>query len=310
MNLIAELNNVVQSKVERLYFEEFGSDVEVYIKREDLLHPYISGNKYRKLKYNLIEAYNKGYTQLLTFGGAFSNHIHATAYAAQMYGFKLIVVVRGEELENQIANNPTLQFVANQGGVIKFVDRETYRNKNDIQFINKLRNKYGDFYLIPEGGTNELAIRGCQEILTPEDKKFDYLCTAVGTGGTISGVINTARQHQKVIGVSVLKGDFLNNEIKKLTSKGNWELLTEYHFGGYAKINEELVAFINKFYKQTQIRIDPVYVGKLCYAVMNQINKGYFEKGTKIMLIHTGGLQGIEGINNKLKQKGKTLINV
>lgn len=309
-NPIIELNGHIQSEVQCLYFEDFGSNVEVYIKREDLLHPYISGNKFRKLKYNLIEAYNLGHKQLLTFGGAFSNHIHATAYAAKKYGFRLVVLVRGEELKTNFLNNKTLQFVVNQGAVIDFLDRETYRNKTDVSFVESLKSKYGDFYLIPEGGTNKWAIKGCEEILNTEDKKFDYLCTAVGTGGTISGIINAAKKHQKVIGISALKGDFLREEIKKMTQKYNWELFTDYHFGGYAKINDALITFVNKFYKQTQILIEPIYTGKMCYAIADKISKGYFEKGSKILLIHTGGLQGIEGINSKLKEKGKTIIDV
>lgn len=283
--------------------------MKIYIKREDLLHPYVSGNKFRKLKYNLLEAKKQGYTTILTFGGAFSNHISAVSYAAKEFGFQSIGIIRGEELLDKISDNPTLKFAQVNGMQFEFVSREVYRQKESETFIEKLYEKFGNFYIVPEGGTNELAVKGCEEILTDQDDIFDYICCAVGTGGTISGIINSSKPHQKVLGFPALKGDFLDSEIKKFTQKENWELITDYHFGGYAKINEELIAFINKFRDKTHIPLDPVYTAKMCYGVFDLIRKGYFEKDANILLIHTGGLQGIAGMNEKLKKQNLPLIH-
>lgn len=284
--------------------------MKLYIKREDLLHPYVSGNKFRKLKYNLLESRKQGYGTILTFGGAYSNHISAASYAAKAFGLRSIGVIRGEELRDKISENPTLRFAHANGMRFEFVSREDYRQKDSASFIENLRLKFGDFYLVPEGGTNELAIKGCEEILTEEDDFFDYICCAVGTGGTISGIINSTKSHQKVLGFPALKGDFLDGEIKKFVQKENWELITDYHFGGYGKINEELISFINKFRGKTHIPLDPVYTGKMCFGVFDLIRRGYFEKDALILLIHTGGLQGITGMNEKLKKQNLPLIYV
>ena len=283
-------------------------DIECYIKREDKIHPFISGNKYRKLKYNLIEAKKLGITTLLTFGGAFSNHIAAVAFAGKEFGFKTIGVIRGEELENNFEGNATLQFAQTNGMQFKFVSRSDYRLKTSINFISQLKREFGNFYNIPEGGTNALAIEGCQEILTETDEMFDYVCCAVGTGGTISGLINSSKLNQQILGFPVLKGDFLSDNISKFVHQNNWKLITDYHFGGYAKVNEELVGFINKFKQLENISLDPIYTGKLMFGVYKLIEQGFFKKGSKILAIHTGGLQGISGINQRLKQKGLPLI--
>jgi len=288
--------------------------VTLYIKREDVIHPFVSGNKFRKLKYNLTEAKKLKKNTLLTFGGAFSNHIVATAVAGKLAGFKTIGVIRGDELaknlKETLANNATLQEAHKNGMKFHFVSRENYRQKNSSYFIEKLKNKLGDFYLIPEGGTNCLAVKGCQEILTKLDHNFDYICCAVGTSGTISGVINSLEKHQKVIGFPALKGDFFAEEIKKYTIKNNnWTIVKDYHFGGYAKYNDELIRFINNFTKQTKIQLDPIYTAKMLFGILNLVQKNYFPGNSKILAIHTGGLQGITGFNQKLKQKNKALIN-
>jgi 1-aminocyclopropane-1-carboxylate deaminase len=312
--------------------------ISLEIKREDLLHPFISGNKFRKLKYNLLQAKAENQETVLTFGGAYSNHIAAVAYAGKEQGFKTIGVIRGDELGDKIAENATLKFAQECGMEFEFVTREVYRHKTDPDFITNLKDKFGSFYLVPEGGTNKYAIKGCEEILTEEDAKFDYVCCAVGTGGTISGIINSALPHQKVLGFPALKGDFLKDEtpmnkfssnlnkkgvrddlrqittfseeIRKFATNKNWELITDYHFGGYGKVNEELIQFINQFYKQTQVPLDPIYTGKMVFGVIDLIQKDYFSNNSKILLIHTGGLQGIQGMNVLLKSKGKTLIEV
>ncbi len=284
-------------------------NVEFYIKREDEIHPFISGNKYRKLKYNILEAEKLKATTLLTFGGAFSNHISAVAFVGKEFGFKTIGVIRGEELFDKINDNPTLKFAKECGMSFKFVTRIDYREKTTEAFLKDLKNQFGDFYLIPEGGTNALAIKGCEEILTEDDKNdFDYICCAGGTGGTIAGLINSSKLNQKILGFPALKGDFLQDDIRKFATQNNWELITDYHFGGYAKINTDLISFINEFKLDYDIPLDPIYTGKMMYGISDLIKKGYFKKDTKILAIHTGGLQGIEGMNTRLKKKNLPLI--
>lgn len=278
------------------------------IKREDLLHPYISGNKFRKLKYNIEEVKRLNKSTLLTFGGAYSNHILAVAAVGKEYGFKTIGIIRGEELVNNIENNPTLSKAKEFGMEFDFISRDNYRNKNDENFIATLKLKFGDFYLLPEGGTNLLAIKGCEEIVTSEDDAFDYICCAVGTGGTISGVINCSKHCQKVLGFPALKGDFLQEDIRKFANKENWELINDYHFGGYAKTTNELIDFMNEFYTQYQIPLDPIYTGKMVFGVFDLIKKNYFPENAKILILHTGGLQGINGMNLVLKNNNLTQI--
>jgi 1-aminocyclopropane-1-carboxylate deaminase len=281
---------------------------QLFIKPEYLIHPYISGNKYRKLKYNIEEAKQQSINTLLTFGGAFSNHISAVAYIGKLYGFNTVGIIRGEEIGEDILNNPTLNFALQCGMDFKFISRTDYRLKSNDDFIENLKIEFGDFYLIPEGGTNDLAVKGCEEILTEEDKHYDFVCCPVGTGGTISGLINSSYSNQKIIGFPALKGDFLTEEIRKFATHSNWELITDYHFGGYAKINEELISFINQFKLKYNIPLDPVYTGKMMYGIFDMLEKQYFPKDSKILAIHTGGLQGIDGMNIKLKQKKLPLI--
>jgi len=268
--------------------------IEVYVKREDVLHSEISGNKFRKLKYNLIEARTLGFTKLLTFGGAYSNHIAAVAAAGKEFGFETIGIIRGEELQEKYLENPTLKKASENGMQFEFVTRTQYRDKNNAAFLDQLKEKFGDFYLIPEGGTNELAVNGCKEILTDDDKVFDFICCAVGTGGTISGIINSLKPHQKAIGFPALKGDFLTEDIQKYAENSQWNLVTDYHFGGYAKLNDELKQFMKQFFKKYLISLDPVYTSKTFFGVIDLISKGYFKPDSKILIIHTGGLQGLQ----------------
>ncbi len=287
-------------------FERVG--VEVAILREDLLHPEISGNKFRKLKYNLLEAQRLGYTKLLTFGGAYSNHIAALAMAGKIHHFKTLGIIRGEEIKDKIAQNPTL-FSASQNGMqFEFITREAYRNKDTPAFLEQLAIDYPDYYVVPEGGTNELAIRGCEEILTPDLHNFDYISIAIGTGGSCAGVLKSTQPHQTVLGFPVVKGIDFSEIIRNFTPKQNYKLVTDYHFGGYGKVSDELIVFINQFKKEHQIPLDPLYTGKMVYGTMHLIEQGYFKQGAKILMIHTGGLQGITGINQVLKQKNKICI--
>jgi len=286
----------------------FPNHISLHIKREDLLHPIISGNKYRKLKYNLEEAKNQNLKTLLTFGGAFSNHIVAVAGAGAAYGFETIGIIRGEELQDKILENPSLLQAQQLGMKFVFVSREAYRQKEDSDFIENLKIEFGQFYLIPEGGTNALAIKGCEEILKEADSEYDFICSSVGTGGTISGLINSSSETQKIIGFSSLKGDFLQNDITKFANKQNWSIICDFHFGGYGKVTDELIDFINDFYLKYDIHLDPIYTGKMMFGIMNLIGNNYFPPNSKILAIHTGGLQGIAGMNIALEKKGKTKI--
>ena len=284
------------------------SSVKLFIKREDLIHPLISGNKYRKLKYNLVQAKVESHHTLLTFGGAFSNHILAVASAGFENNLKTIGIIRGEELFSKINENPTLKKAQGLGMSFKFISREAYKEKNNPEFIRNLRNEFGTFYLIPEGGTNDLAIKGCEEIITNDEFQYDYICSSVGTAGTITGIINASLSHQKIIGFPALKGSFISKEISNFANKMNWEIESDYHFGGYGKISDALIRFINEFFLKYNIPLDPIYTGKMMYGIFDLIDKNYFPKNSKVLAIHTGGLQGINGMNELLKKQQKEII--
>ena len=268
--------------------------VRLLIKREDLNHPEISGNKWWKLKYNLQEAVRLGHHTLLTFGGAYSNHIFATAAAAHELGLKSIGIIRGEET---MPLNHTLAFAKGKGMQLYYVSREAYRHKTETEFIKRLEKQCGNFYLIPEGGTNELAVKGCAEFAekTHSEINFDYLCVPVGTGGTMSGMIKGIDDSKKILGFSSLKGrGFLEVGIKKLLKhqENNWRLITDYHFGGHAKATVELVRFTNQMNTDSRLPLDPVYTAKMMFGIFDLVKKGYFEKGSTLLAVHTGGLQG------------------
>tara|TARA_B100001057_G_scaffold29739_1_gene27109 strand:- start:9331 stop:10233 length:903 start_codon:yes stop_codon:yes gene_type:complete len=280
---------------------------EITLKREDKLHPYVSGNKFRKLKYNLLQAQEAGHNTLLTFGGPFSNHLTATAAAGKIMEFKTIGVVRGEE-ERKL--NPSLQFCQDQGMTLYPISRADYRQKHLPELMTHLKNKFGAFYLLPEGGTNPLAVKGCKEILTEDDICFDMIACSVGTGGTLAGLIESALPHQKILGFSALRNQKLEEEIKKWTHKQNWSLNCDYTFGGYAKVSHDLIDFINTFNKNFKTLLDPVYTGKLLFGIFDLINNKQWAGGKKILVIHTGGLQGIEGMNQKLSKKKWPIITI
>ena len=221
-------------------------DITLIIRRLDLVHPQISGNKFFKLKYNFLEAKRQGYQHILSFGGAYSNHIAATAFAAQQFGFQSVGVIRGEELADRPLN-PTLATAQEFGMQLHFVSRDEYRRKQQPEYLAELARQFPEHYVIPEGGTNALAIQGCQEILKDSDAQFDVICCAVGTGGTISGLIEASHAHQQILGFSALKGSFLKDEVAQLMNKTNWNILDDYCCGGYAKTSAALVQFIRDF---------------------------------------------------------------
>lgn len=298
----------MQKKIINQFIANFENNITLHIKRDDLLHPFVSGNKIRKLKYNLIQAKAQNHHTILTFGGAFSNHIAAVAYVGFENNIKTIGIIRGEELKNQTSSNATLSFAKAHGMKLEFVSRDDYRKKNDVEFLLNLEKKYGSCYILPEGGTNDLAIKGCEEILTIQDSIFDYICCSVGTSGTIAGLINSASVSQKIIAFPALKGDFIKKDIENKTQKKNWNIESNYHFGGYAKVSDDFIAFINNFNITYQIPLDPVYTGKMMFGIFDMIHKKQFPENSKILAIHTGGLQGIDGMNQYLKKNNMPLI--
>ena len=267
----------------------YGHDLT--IRRLDQIHPQISGNKFFKLKYNLVQAQQFGFKKLLTFGGAYSNHIAATAFAAQYFGFESLGIIRGQELQDRPLN-PTLKTALSLGMQLHFVSRQDYRQKSDPAYLQQLQHKYPDYYVIPEGGTNALAIQGCREILQPTDHQYDLICCAVGTGGTITGLIEASQPHQQLLGFSALKGDFLQHEVAALTTKRNWQIVDDYCCGGYAKTTPELLQFIQAFEQQFQIPLEHIYTGKMLSGLKQRILNGEIATTTRILAIHSGGLQG------------------
>lgn len=274
--------------------------LRVCLLRLDEIHPHISGNKWFKLKYNLIEARERGASSILTFGGAYSNHIVATAAAGKENGIRTIGIIRGEK---HLSLNPTLALAKSMGMQLHYMDRETYKAKNSSTVIQSLKEKFGNVYLIPEGGSNDLAVKGTEEIISQLGNDYDYICCPVGTGGTMAGLVNKAKKGSKVLGFAALKGDFLRDEIDRFihNPKCEYEINNDYHFGGYAKANQQLVDFINDFKQQTGVPLDPIYTGKMLYGIHDLHKKDYFGTTNKIVVIHTGGLQGIEGFNARFK---------
>jgi 1-aminocyclopropane-1-carboxylate deaminase len=263
--------------------------VRVLLKRDDLIHPEIPGNKWRKLKYNISAARDLGFTTLLTFGGAYSSHIRATAAVGQYGGFDTIGVIRGEQ---HLPLNPSLAYATARGMRLTYLDRSTYRAKTSDAVISKLHDEFGDFYLLPEGGSNSAAVLGCAELPLELTEPFDVLYCAVGTGGTLAGVAAGVGPRQLVVGVPVLKGGaYLEHEIVKLQQAaygarvGTWRLECDYHFGGYARRNAVLDDFIDDFYRRHGLRLDWVYEAKMMYALFDQVKGGTFAPSTTIVAL-------------------------
>ncbi|BAZ49481.1 1-aminocyclopropane-1-carboxylate deaminase [Nostoc sp. NIES-4103] len=284
--------------------------VELYVLRLDLMHPWVNGNKWFKLKYNLLEAKQNNLMTLLTFGGAYSNHIYATAAAGNLFGFRTIGVIRGEE---RLPLNPTLHFAVQQGMQLVYLGRNEYRQRNTTALHEELKQRFGEVFIIPEGGSNLNGVRGCMEIAS-EATAFDYICVACGTGTTLAGIALSLHQTQRVLGFPVLKdGAFLAEEINSLlknylasglpkpsNSPAFWQLMCDYHMGGYAKVNDELLLFSQQFQQEYDIPLDYVYTAKMFYGVMDLLQRGFFQKGDRLLLVHTGGLQGNVGMEQRL----------
>lgn len=274
------------------------SGVRLLIKREDLNHPTVSGNKWWKLKYNLDAVARTDHRTLITFGGAYSNHIYATAAAAAALHLKSIGIIRGEEHTHL---NPTLQFATDNGMQLHYVDRNSYRDKSSERFQKWIEQRFGTVTMIPEGGSNMLAIKGCAEFAKREldVTSFDHLCLAVGTGGTMAGLICGLENRRPVIGIPVLKGGgFLKEAVANFVhgftghTYDNWSLLTDFHHGGYGKTTPALMTFIEEMSRRYDLPLDHVYTGKLLWAVIHQIEANAFKRGETILVLHSGGLQG------------------
>jgi 1-aminocyclopropane-1-carboxylate deaminase len=265
--------------------------VKLFVKRDDLTHPYIQGNKWRKLKYNLERAKELKCHTLLTFGGPKSNHIYATAAAGKAFGFKTIGVIRGYE---NLPLTSTLAFAKEQGMELVFLSKSEYPDRFSDSFLEQMKLRFGDFFMIPDGGTNEFALKGVEEMVTEIEIDFDVLAVGMGTGGTLAGCAKAAPE-KRIIGFSSLLGEGLEADIKKLIGENynNWTVNKDYHFGGYAKMTGELASFITSFQAEHDILLDPVYTSKMMFGVMDLISKDYFSKGTTIVAVHTGGLQRI-----------------
>ncbi|MDG2139725.1 MAG: pyridoxal-phosphate dependent enzyme [Flavobacteriales bacterium] len=271
------------------------ANVKVSIKRLDLIDSEVSGNKYFKLKYNIEEAISKSFDTVLTFGGAFSNHILATSIIANNNNLSSIGVIRGEE--HSPLNN-TLQKAVNNGMKLVYISRNKYKLKESKEFLSSIKNIYGNPYIIPEGGTNKLAIKGASNIINNYEK-YDYICCPVGTGGTISGIINASDINQHILGFVALGGyKKLQKDIALWTNKDNWTLVDKYNFGGYAKFNEGLVDFIDEFYLVNNIPLDLMYTAKMVYGVDDLIKRRKIADSS-VLIIHTGGLQGNVGMNDR-----------
>ena len=279
--------------------------LEVFIKRDELIHPLISGNKWRKLKYNLLEFKQKNKKHLLSFGGAFSNHLLALAAACSEQDIKGTIIVRGDGPD---PNNPTLRLANKMGINIQFTDRTNYKRRHDQDYQQELLEHYKADFLIPEGGTNLLALKGCAEIVDEIDfqlgRAADYITVSAGTGGTAAGLLSQC-SNSKLQVFSALKGDFLEADILKLCDKNkqNLHVHKAFHFGGYAKHKPELISFINEFYEQHNILLDPIYTGKMFYGLLTEIREDKYPAGSSIVGIHTGGLQGNLGFNYRFGQK-------
>jgi 1-aminocyclopropane-1-carboxylate deaminase len=296
MQIEALLPSPIQ-KVEIPFITDRG--IQLYIKRDDLIHPKVSGNKYRKLKYNILKIRAEGKYQIITFGGAFSNHIHAFAAACYYEGLKAIGIIRGE-IDEQ---NPTLRYCKNIGMELISVSRSAYRDKENSPEIQQILARYPNAIVIPEGGTNDLALNGVagiiDEIRSQDFPNPDYIVLASGTGGTTAGLLSSDSLHSKVLSFSTLNSKHLKSEILQLVKEKNADKLevnTDYHFGGYAKWTEGLLRFIDDFERETLVPLDHVYNGKAMYGLMDLIQKDYFPSGSTILYLHTGGLQGKDGL--------------
>jgi 1-aminocyclopropane-1-carboxylate deaminase len=275
--------------------------IAVQVKRDDQIHHIISGNKWRKLKYNLRYAKSIGADGVITFGGCFSNHIHACAFACQLQQLPVIGIIRGEE-RNQ--DNYTLAWAKHWGMQLSFVDRKTYRLRSEESYLKQLQQQYPNHFIIPEGGSNSLALTGVAEVINELklQSDFDTIITPVGSGGTLAGLIIGDQSQHNLLGIAVLKQKgYLEDEVKALLPPGdkdqqNWRIAHQFHRGGYAKFSTQDAEEIRHFSDIVGIDFEPVYSGKMILALLELVKSGYFPAYHRIVLLHTGGLQGLAGM--------------
>ena len=297
IKLLNETENIIINSLQSELFNK--SKLSVSMLRLDTIHPIVSGNKIFKLYYFLEEAKNSIHKKIITFGGAYSNHLAATAYACKEAGLKCIGFVRGEKPKEL---SHTLLFCIQNEMQLEFISRESYKKINEENFLQSLKNKYGDHILIPEGGFSQKGANGAKLICNYFNlKNFSHVCCTIGTATTFAGLINGNNNETEIIGFSVLKN--LNDIEERLKFLGvepskKYSVIHDYHFGGYAKKNTDLISFINSFYQDNKIPLDFVYTGKIMFGVYDLIEKRYFPDGSNILCIHTGGLQG----NNSLPE--------
>jgi len=301
-----DLNNAVLDKLISSKHESRG--ISIYIKRDDLIHPEVSGNKWRKLKYNIEVCINGKKTGILTFGGAYSNHLLAAASACQLAGLKSVGIVRGDELNSQ--SNHTLQRCSELGMELKFISREEYRMIPDKSYLADVAHEFPNFHIVPEGGANYYGMIGCQEILKEIDVEFDVVFVAQGTTATSCGLLLGLQEDQELYAVPVLKGFDSLSEMKSIFQFSGMEeewleeafsrlnVLNEYHFGGYGKYDDELLNFIKTFYIDHGIKLDPIYTGKAMFAMMKELDDDKWN-GKSVVFIHTGGIQGVSSVEAK-----------
>ncbi len=296
------LNHRLPSPIEELDLSPWiNIDCQVYIKRDDLIHPQISGNKWRKLKYNLAALPQENTPTVVSFGGAFSNHIHALAAACHLLNIPCIGFIRGEiDIEN-----PTLSFCQKQGMKLLPLSRSEYRLKEQSRIVQEYLKNLSNYVIIPEGGTNLHALKGVSEIideLEASELTYDTIVLPVGTGGTTAGLLSHPRLKSNLLAFSALKSDHLYNEILRLVDNQNKSYLsvnTQFHRGGYAKYDDTLLKFISDFDQHTGISLDHVYNGKAMLGLIDLINNNFFPKNKKTLYIHTGGIQGKAGLTYK-----------
>ena len=281
---------------QQIFSEQYlNNEIEVFIKRLDLIDPFISGNKLFKLKHNVDRALLEEKNMLITFGGAFSNHILATAAYAKKKNIDCLAIVRGEEYSEL---NPLLALAKEYGMNFCFVSRKEYAKRNDNNYISELIRKYKKAFIVPEGGNNKLGVLGAEEILETQDKSFDYIICPIGTGATLSGIVNSSNRSQKVIGINCIndtKG--INKNISQKTNKNNWEIINEFNFGGFAKFDNLLTEYLKKFKLNYKITLDLNYTTKMFFGFEKLIERRYFHRKSKVLLIHTGGTYGNLGFN-------------
>ena len=293
------------SPIEKLDLSSFGVKQKVYIKRDDLIHPIVSGNKWRKLNYNFRFYYDNNYSGIISMGGAFSSHIQSLSFICFQKNIPCVILIRGQKPK---ILNDILKQCENNNAKLIYLSRNDYSNNMAVQEI-KTKN-WPNHYFIPEGGANRHGIEGCQEIINEINIDYDEIFCEVGTGATLAGLASYCNKKVKVCGVVVLKGaEKINDQIEKnyfnLFNKSlnnNIHYLTQYHFGGYAKHSMELVNFIRKFYKETGIKTDPIYSGKLFFALIDQL-KNDDDENKKVIALHSGGLSGIPGYERRYKLK-------